>query len=143
MFLAFSIHFQQVSVLIYLWSFFLLRLDNLAWKSVFVFKFASANLAFKTSAVKVLNSGIVIYLSRLWSVSFFSSSLIFVSGFVFLTKQPTLSILFSTSVNVVFVAKPLISGFFFSNSVSFALLTKLVTSGILFSSCFVCLIFSF
>ena len=44
---------------------FLLRLDSLASKSVFVIKFASANLALKTSAAKVLNSGIVIYLS--WS----------------------------------------------------------------------------
>ena len=42
---------------------FLLRLDNLASKSVFVIKFACANLALKTSAAKVLNSGVVIYLS--------------------------------------------------------------------------------
>ena len=50
---------------------FLLRLDSLASKSVFVIKFACANLALKTSAAKVLNSGVVIYLSWLWSVSFF------------------------------------------------------------------------
>ena len=42
---------------------FLLRLDNLVSKSVFVIKLASANLALKTSAAKVLNSGVVIYLS--------------------------------------------------------------------------------
>ena len=41
---------------------FLLRLDSLASKSVFVIKFACANLALKTAA-KVLNSGGVIYLS--------------------------------------------------------------------------------
>ena len=42
---------------------FLLRLDSLASKSVFVIKFACANLALKTLAAKVLNSGVVIYLS--------------------------------------------------------------------------------
>ena len=54
----------------------LLRLDSLASKSVFVVQFASANLALKTSAAKVLNSGVVIYLSWLGSVSLLSSSLI-------------------------------------------------------------------
>ena len=63
MFLAFPTHFQQVNVLIYLKEFFLLRLISLASKSVFVIKFACANLALKTSAAKVLNSGVVIYLS--------------------------------------------------------------------------------
>ena len=87
-------------------------------KSVFVIKFAYVNLELKTSA-KVLNSGVVTYLSWLWSVSFFSSSLIFVSWFVFLTKLLTSGILFSTAVNAVFVAKPLISGIFFCSSVSF------------------------
>ena len=42
---------------------FLLSLDNLALKSIFVIKFACANLALKTLAAKVLNSGAVIYLS--------------------------------------------------------------------------------
>ena len=42
---------------------FLLRLDSLVSKSVFVIKFACANRALKTSAAKVLNSGVVIYLS--------------------------------------------------------------------------------
>ena len=41
---------------------FLLRLDSLASKFVFFLKFAFANLALKTSAAKVLNSGVVIYL---------------------------------------------------------------------------------
>ena len=61
MFLAFSINFHRVSALFAV--IFLLRLDNLASKLVFVIKFACANLALKTSAAKVLNSGVVIYLS--------------------------------------------------------------------------------
>ena len=69
---------------------FLLRLDNLASKSVFVIKFACANLALKTSAAKLLNSGVVIYLSWLWSISFFWISVIFISLI--------LGILFSTVV---------------------------------------------
>ena len=36
---------------------------NLTSKSVFVIKFAYANLALKTSAAKVLNSEVAIYLS--------------------------------------------------------------------------------
>ena len=44
-------------------SIFLLRLDNLASKSVFVIKFACANLALKTLAAKVLNSEVATYLS--------------------------------------------------------------------------------
>ena len=42
---------------------FLLKLDTLASKSVFVIKFVCANLALNTSAAKVLNSGVVMYLS--------------------------------------------------------------------------------
>ena len=42
---------------------FLLRLASLAAKSAFVIKFPCANLAAKFSAVKLLNSGVVIYLS--------------------------------------------------------------------------------
>ena len=41
----------------------ILRLDGLASKSVFIIKFACANLASKTLAAKLLNSGVVIYLS--------------------------------------------------------------------------------
>ena len=51
----------------------MLRLDSLASKSVFVIKFACANLALKTLAAKVLNSGVVIYLSWLTSVTFFQA----------------------------------------------------------------------
>ena len=57
---------------------FLLRFDNLASKSDFVSKFACANVALKTSADKVLNAEVAIYLLRLWSVSFFLVSVIFV-----------------------------------------------------------------
>ena len=42
---------------------FLLRLDNLASKSVFVIKLACANLASKASAANLSNSAIVICLS--------------------------------------------------------------------------------
>ena len=42
---------------------FMLRLDNLASKSVFVIKLACSNLALKEPAAKVSNSGVVIYLS--------------------------------------------------------------------------------
>ena len=48
-------------------------------QSALVIKFACANLALKTLADKVLNSGVVIYFSWLWSVIFFSISVIFVS----------------------------------------------------------------
>ena len=89
---------------------FLLRLNNLASKSVFVIKLTCSSLALKTSEAKVLNSGVVMYLSWLWPVRFFSSSLIFVSWSVLLTKLLTLGILFSTAVNAVFVAKLLTSG---------------------------------
>ena len=44
-------------------SIFLLRLENLASKSVFVIKLACANLALKTLAAKVLNSEVATYLS--------------------------------------------------------------------------------
>ena len=76
MFLAFLIHFQMFC---FICSNFLLSVDSLASKSVFVTKFACSNLALKTSAAKVLNSGVVIYLSWLWSVRFFSVSVIFAS----------------------------------------------------------------
>ena len=48
-------------------------------KSVFVIRFACTNLSTERFAVNVLNSGIGLYLSWWWSVSFFSISLIFVS----------------------------------------------------------------
>ena len=43
--------------------FFLLRIDNLASKSVFVIKLACANLALKKFAAKVLKSVVAKYLS--------------------------------------------------------------------------------
>ena len=96
---------------------FLLKLDNLSSKSVFATKLACANLALKTLAAVVLNSGLVIYFLWLWSVSFFSISVIFVSRSVFLTKLLISGILFSTTVNAEFVAKPLILGILPSISV--------------------------
>ena len=42
---------------------FLLKLDNLASKFVFVIELPCANLVLKTSAAKILNSEVVIYLS--------------------------------------------------------------------------------
>ena len=102
---------------------FLLRLDNLASKYVFVIKFTSANLALKTSAAKVLNSGVVIYLPWLWSVFFFYnfSNFCVTICWVFLTKLLILGILFSTVVNAAFVAKPLILAILPSISVILAL----------------------
>ena len=93
-------------------------------KICLVIKFVCANLALKTPAAKVLKSGVVIYFSWLWSVIFFSSSLIFMSKSVFLTRLLTLGILFSTVVNAVFVAKLLIFGILFSNAVTFVFLQK-------------------
>ena len=74
---------------------FLLRFDSFASKFVFLTKFACANLV---STPEVLSSGVVIYWSWFWSVSFFSISVIFVLWSVFLTKLLILGI----------VAKPLI-----------------------------------
>ena len=51
------------------------RLDNSASKSVLVIKLAS--LALNTLTGNLLNSGVVIDLSWLWSVIFFSISVIF------------------------------------------------------------------
>ena len=42
---------------------FLLRLDHLASKSIFVIKFSCANLALKTLAAKVSNFEVATYLS--------------------------------------------------------------------------------
>ena len=53
------------------WVIFLLRLDNLASKSVFVIELASANLALKKLVAKVINSEVSKYLSYLWLVSVF------------------------------------------------------------------------
>ena len=60
MFLAFLIHFQLTGFFLFA-SILLSRLDTILSKFVFTTKFARANLALKTSAAKVLNSGVVIY----------------------------------------------------------------------------------
>ena len=74
---------------------------NLLSKSVFVTKFACANVAAKTSAESLLSSGVVIYLPWLWVI------------FVLYNL--------STAVNAAFVAKPLILGILVSISVILAL----------------------
>ena len=86
-------------------SILLSRFDAVLSKIVFVTKFACANIAFKTSAAKVLNSGVVIYLSWLWLLSLFSISVILVLCSVSITRLLALGILFSTAANAVFVAK--------------------------------------
>ena len=70
MFLTYSIHFQQASVCFIFSNFSV----NFASKSALVIKFACAILALKTSAANLLNPEVSIYLSWLWSVSFFSIS---------------------------------------------------------------------
>ena len=94
------------------WVIFLLRFDNLAWKSVFVIKLACANFALKASEANLLNSEVSVYLSWLWLLSLFSISLTLVLHSVFLTKLLTSGIFFSIAVNAVFVAKLLISRIF-------------------------------
>ena len=59
MFLAFLIHSEKILFIVIL----LLRLDTQLSKSVFVTKFVCTNLTLKTSTAKVINSGVVIYLS--------------------------------------------------------------------------------
>ena len=56
----------------------MLRLNNFTSKSVIVIKLDCANATLKTAAAKVPNPGVVIYLSWLWSVSLFSTSVTFV-----------------------------------------------------------------
>ena len=97
----FSIHFQQVFW--FIWSNVPAKAWQFSIEICFVTKFARGNLALKTPATEVLNSGVVIYLSWLWLLSLFSIS-------VFLTRLLTLGILFSTVVNAVFVAKSLTLG---------------------------------
>ena len=93
---------------------------SLLSKSVFAIKFACANLAAKISAVNLLNSGVVIYLSWLWSMTFFPISLIFTKS-IFLTKLLRSGILFSTAVNAEIVTRPLILGVLLSISLILAL----------------------
>ena len=54
------------------------KLDTVLSKFVFATKFTCFNPALKTSAAKLLNSGVVIYLSWLWLLSLFSVSVILV-----------------------------------------------------------------
>ena len=62
MFLVFFNSFSTSKCFVLFWVILLLKLVNLESKSVFVTRFTSANLLLKTSAAKVLNSGVVIYL---------------------------------------------------------------------------------
>ena len=73
MFLAFFNSFSISKCFVLFAVIFLLRPDSLASKSVFVITFDCASLALKTLAAKVLNYGVVIYFSWVWSVSFFST----------------------------------------------------------------------
>ena len=103
----------------------------------FLAKFARNNLPAKFSAVSLLNSKVVIYLSWSRSVNVFSVSPMFVLSLVFLTKLLTLGTLFSTAVRVIIVARLLIQGTLSVNS-SFlelrsAVVAKLTISGILSS----------
>ena len=66
-------------------------------------KFACANLA--GSAVNLLNSGVVIYLSLSCSVFFFLISLVFMLLSVFLSKLITLDFLFSAVLRAIVAAK--------------------------------------
>ena len=61
--LDFSTHFQQASFFYSFAVIFLLKLDNLASKSVFIIKLARASLVLKILAAKVLNSEAATYLS--------------------------------------------------------------------------------
>ena len=122
---------------------FLLRLFSLSWKSVFVIKFACFNLAGTSSAVSLLNSGVVIYLSWLWSLIFFSMLLNFGLQAVFLTRLLTSGILFWTAVNPVFVAKALKYRILPSVSVIFVFLARSAKWGFFFLFWFICVGFSF
>ena len=104
MFLTFSIHFRTSKYFVLFVVIFLLRLDSLASKSVFLIKFACANLALKTSVESLVNSRAVIYLSWLWLVSLFLILVIFVLWSVFSTNLLIVGILFSTAINTLFVS---------------------------------------
>ena len=78
MFVVFLIHFQRVHFVLFK-LLFLLMLINLVSKTVFVTKFACANLAAKLFAPNLSNSEVVKYLSWSWSVTFFSILLVFAS----------------------------------------------------------------
>ena len=72
MFVIFFNSFSMAMSLVLLDTIFLLRLDSLLLKSVFVTKSACASFS-------LLNSVVVVYLSWVWLVISFSISVIFVS----------------------------------------------------------------
>ena len=63
MLLVLLIHFQQVNVFFLFELIFLLRLMSLVSKSLFITKFACANLAANFFTVKLVHSEVVIHLS--------------------------------------------------------------------------------
>ena len=109
-----------------------MKLFSLSSKSVSVTKSACFNIEVKLFAVKILNSWVVTYSFWLWSLIFFSISIIF----NFLTKLLTLGILFSPAFDAVLVARSVISGSLPLISVTFVLksafVTNLFTLGVLF-----------
>ena len=92
-------------------------------KSVLFTKSACFGFAAKPSAVNLLNSGVVICLSRLGI--YFSTLLIFVFKKVVVTKLLVFGILFSTSLifvlRIVVVTKPLVSAIFYQHLQFFSL----------------------
>ena len=119
--MAFSIHFQEEHALFYFNWLCSLRIIGFAWKFVFGIKFACASLAARTSAVNLFNSGVEMYLSWLWTATFYSVSLNLDIQSVLLTKILTSCISFSTAVNAEVVVKPTILGILLSISLILAL----------------------
>ena len=94
----------------FVWVYLFIKAFSLSSKSVFVTKFACSNLATKFSAVGLLNSGVVMYLSWLWSGILFSIAVraVLVAKLVMLGISPLIS--FILSLRVVLVVKLVISG---------------------------------
>ena len=124
----------------------LLKPDGLLSKSVLFTKLAISLLlakfvCFNLADVKLLNSGVVIYLSWLWIVIFVFHFINFGVLVSFFTKLLTLGLLFSTALRAVLVAKLVILGISPSTSSILAsrvvLVTKLVMPGILSSVFFI------
>ena len=101
-------------------------------KSLSLAKFACFNLKPKNYFVNVLTSGVVIYLSWLWSVIFFSISLIFIVILVILVKVSNIRYftinLFILVLRVVLVAKLVMSGILSSIFLILALYTYFLTT---------------
>ena len=104
---------------------------------IYLAKFADFNFKSNISTVNLLNSGVVIYWSYLWSVIFFSISLILVLSSAFSAKLLTLGILFLTAVWALVVAKLVMLGIspltLFILALTVVLVAKLIISGILSS----------